>query len=275
MKKKLLYLLFVCLLTLNCFSQFSKTHYIPPLSAAASQGASAEDQFFYISTPNTSPVDFRIIEIGGNTIYGTVSRDTPYVYSIGFGNDTQLMVDESLTSATLATKGYIVEADDLVYVSARLTAGTGNQAGELVSKGLAALGLRFRVGALTNSLVQNYTDIHYTFISVLATENNTTVTFSGMKPGVQLINSGTGNSPVSITLNQGESYVMAVQGPTNANRDGLIGTLVLADKPIALNCGSFGGSNAVANLDLGFDQIVPAERISSNDYIFIKTTGVD
>lgn len=273
MEKKLLYLLFIFIFSLNCFSQFSKTHYIPPLSSSATLGAEA--QFFYISTPNTTPVNFRIIEIGGTVILGTVSRDTPYVYEIGFGNDTPIIVDENLASTVLNNKGYIVEADDLIYVSARVIAGQGNQAGELVSKGLAALGLRFRVGALTNNLVQNYMDIHYTFISVLATENNTTVTFSGMKPGVQLTNSGTGNNPVSVTLNQGESYVMAVQGPVDANRDGLIGTLVLADKPIALNCGSFGGSNAVGNLDLGFDQIVPAERISSNEYIFIKSTGVD
>jgi gliding motility-associated-like protein len=273
MKKNPLYSLFVLLFTLNCFSQFSKTHYIPPLSSSSNM--TSESQYIYISTPNTSPVNFRIIEIGGNTILGTTSRNTPYVYDIGFGNDTQVHVDAGITSTVLNNKGYIVEADDLVYVSIRVTAGGGNQAGELVSKGLAALGLRFRVGALTNLLVQNYTDIHYTFVSVLATENNTTVNFSGMKVGVQLINSGTGSNPFSVTLNRSESYVMAVQGPTDANRDGLIGSLVEADKPIALNCGSFGGSNAIGNLDLGFDQIVPAERISGSEYIFIKSTGVD
>lgn len=275
MKKKLLYLyiVFVFLFSLNCFSQFSKTHYIPPLSGPAS--VLSEDQFIYISTPNLNPVNFRIIELGGGTILGTVSKNSPYVYNVGSGNDTQLHVDASITSATLNNKGYIVEADDLIYVTARVTAGSGNQAGELVSKGLAALGLRFRVGAFTNTLVQNYIDLHYTFVSVLATENNTTVNFSGMKTGVQLINSPTGNSAFNITLNRGESYVMAVQGPTNENRDGLIGTLVTADKPIALNCGSFGGSNAVANLDLGFDQIVPAERITGSDYIFIKSTGIN
>lgn len=273
MKKNLLYSILILLFTFNCFSQFSKTHYIPPLSGSTS--VISEEQYMYISTPNLNPVNFRIIEIGGATILGTVSRNSPYVYTIGFGNDTQLHVDASLAATVLNNKGYIVEADDLIYVSTRNTAGGGNQAGELVSKGLAALGLRFRVGALTNTLVQNYVDIHYTFVSVLATENNTTVNFSGMKPGVQLVNSGTGSTPFSVTLNRGESYVMAVQGPTNANRDGLIGTLVEADKPIALNCGSFGGSNAVANLDLGFDQIVPAERISSNEYIFIKSTGVN
>lgn len=258
---------------MNCFSQFSKTHYIPPLSGPTS--VTSEEQFIYISTPNVNPVNFRIIELGGNTIIGTVSRNVPYVYNVGFGNDTQLHVDGTITSSVLSNKGYIVEADDLIYVAARVTAGSGNQAGALVSKGLAALGLRFRVGAFTNTLVQNYFEIHYTFVSVLATENNTTVTFSGMKTGVQLVNSPTGNTPFNVTLNRGESYVMAVQGPTNENRDGLIGTLVTADKPIALNCGSFGGSNAVGNLDLGFDQIVPAERITSNDYIFIKSTGID
>lgn len=260
------------LFSLNCFSQFSKTHYIPPLSGPSS--VTSEDQFIYISTPNINPVNFRIIELGGITIIGTVSKNVPYVYNVGFGNDSQLHVDATISSSVLSNKGYIVEADDLIYVSARVTAANGNQAGELVSKGLAALGLRFRVGAFTNTLVQNYVDIHYTFVSVLATENNTTVNFSGMKTGVQLVNSPTGDSPFTVTLNRGESYVMAVQGPNDANRDGLIGSLVTADKPIALNCGSFGGSNAVANLDLGFDQIVPAERITSNDYIFIKSTGV-
>ena len=258
---------------MSCFSQFSKTHYIPPLSGSSS--VIPEEQFLYISTPNVNPVNFRIIELGGNTILGTVSKSTPYVYDIGLGSDTQIHVDASIAGAVLNNKGYIVEADDLVYVSARVIAGNENQAGELVSKGLASLGLRFRIGAFENNLVTNYTDIHYTFVSVLATENNTTVNFSGIRPGVQLVNSSTGSNPYSIVLNRGESYVMAVQGPNAANKNGLIGSLVLADKPIAVNCGSYGGTNAVGNLDLGFDQIVPAERLTTNDYIFIKSTGID
>lgn len=275
MKIKHYYIFFVLFFSLNCLPQFSKTHYIPPLSGTDTASASPQEQFLYISTPNINPVNFKIIEIGGNTIIGTVSRDTPYVYDIGYGSNTQIHVNPGQVSTVLNNKGYIVEADDLVYVSARILAGNGNQAGELVSKGLASLGLRFRIGAFTNSLASNYSDYHYTFVSVLATENNTTVNFSGIRTGVQLINGGTGSNPYSISLNRGESYVMAVQGPNNANRDGLIGSLVLSDKPIAVNCGSFGGTNATANLDLGFDQIVPAERLTTNDYIFIKSTGID
>jgi gliding motility-associated-like protein len=272
MKNRFLHLLLLVIISINCFSQFSKTHYIPPLSGSSS--VVSEDQFLYISTPNVNPINFRIIELGGNTIIGTVSRNVPYVYYAGFGNDTQLHVDAAAVNNVFSNKGYIVEADDLVYVSARVTAGSGNQAGQLVSKGLASLGNRFRIGAFNNNAVGNYTNIHNTFISVLATENNTVVNFSDIKPGVIPLNSSTGNAPFSITLNSGESYVMAVQGPTNPNRDGLIGSLVTSDKPIAVNCGSFGGSNAVGNLDLGFDQIVAAER-TGTEYIFIKSTGID
>jgi len=273
MKKKLFFLFLIAFFTSNCFSQFSKTHYIPPLSGASS--VVSEDQYLYISTPNVNPINFRIIELGGNIINGTVSRNNPFIYYVGFGNNTQLHVDAGASNQIFSNKGYIVEADDLIYVSARVTAGDGNQAGQLVSKGKASLGNHFRIGALTNLQVGNYTNIHNTFISVLATENNTTINFSDFGTGIQPVNSSNGDTPFSIVLNSGESFVMSVQGPHNPNRAGLIGALVTSDKPIALNCGSFGGSNSTGNLDLGFDQIVPLERISDTEYIFIKGTGID
>ncbi|WP_333667295.1 IgGFc-binding protein, partial [Flavobacterium sp.] len=265
--------LIILLLSFSGFAQFSKTHYIPPLSGSTS--LTSEDQYLYISTPNVNPINFKIIELGGNTILGTVSRDAPYIHYIGFGNDTQLHVAGVSINTILANKGYIVEADDMIYVSARVTAGNGNQAGELVSKGLASLGTHFRIGAFTNESAPSYGSIHHTFISVLATENNTNITFSDFKPGVLLYNTNTGSAPVSITLNSGESYVIGVEGPNNANRGGLIGSLVTSDRPIAVNCGSFGGTNGeMANLDLGFDQIVSSER-TGKEYVFIKSTGMD
>lgn len=273
MKKKLLFLLYIIAFSVpNCFSQFSKTHYIPPLSGSSS--VSSEDQFLYISAPSITPTNFRLIELGGNIIEGTVSRGEPFIYEIGYGNDTQIHVDTSLANNIFDNKGYIVEAEDVVYVSVRVIAGGGNHAGELVSKGKASLGNRFRIGAMTNLTIASYSNVNNTFISVLATENNTTVNFSGFRPGIQPINSSLGSAPFSVVLNSGQTYVMAVQGPLQANRDGLIGALVTSDKPIALNCGSFGGTNAIGNLDLGFDQIVPVERINETEYIFIKSTGV-
>ncbi|RZJ71219.1 T9SS type B sorting domain-containing protein [Flavobacterium sp.] len=271
MKKKLLLLtLFACL---HSLAQFSKTHYIPPVMA--SSNVQGEEQLLYISTPNTNPVNFRIINIGGAIVEGTVSRDAPYVYNVGFGSNTQMVMDASFAHGVYNNRGFIVEADDLVYVSARLIAGSGNQAGNIVSKGMAALGTRFRVGAMRNPQ-DTYSINNLTFISVLATDNNTTVNFSGFGSGTSFVNNEfAGATPFSITLNSGESFVCAVQGPTNANRLGLIGSLVTSDKPIAVNSGSFGGSNGtMANMDLGYDQIVSAER-TGKEYIFIKSTGMN
>jgi gliding motility-associated-like protein len=275
MKKSIFTYLFIILITANCFAQFSKTHYIPPVSNSDAQ--EPQGQFMYISCPSITPIEFKIIEIGGTTTTGTVSRDNPYIYTIGTGFNTQFLVSRNDVNTIRNNKGFIVEAEDLIYVSVRMTTTPQNfQAGGIVSKGLAALGTQFRIGAFTNTTVPSTNENHYTFAAILATENNTTISFSDIKPGVSLINNAAvGNNPNNITLNSGESFVMAVQGPTAANRDGLIGALISSDKPIAVNCGSIAGSNGTtSNLDLGFDQIVSAER-TGNEYIFIKGNGLD
>ncbi len=277
-------LLFFLLFSLGCFAQFSKIHYIPPLSGTNDLSGSAQEQYLYISTPTVAPVNFRIIQLGGTTINATVSKSTPYIFNAGFGSSTQLMVSKTDVNTIQSNKGFIIDADDLVYVSVRIIAGNGNQSGAVVSKGLAGLGTQFRIGSLQNTDPNlSFGQRHYTFVAILATENNTTIQFDDIKPGVVLINNAlAGNTPAPIILNSGESFVMAVEGPINplapdqltANRDGLIGSLVSSDKPIAVNCGSFAGTNADNNLDLGFDQIVSVERTGKN-YIFIKSTGQD
>lgn len=276
--KKSFVLLFI-FLSITCFAQFSKTHYIPPLSGAlvanGGGGVNPEEQYIYISTPSITPIQFKIKQLGSTIITGTVSRDLPYVHHVQSSGYGQLIVGSSDVNTVMTDRGYIIEADDMIYVAARVIAGTGNQSGALVSKGLAALGTRFRIGGFLNTLASAYASNNYTFVSVLATENNTVVQFSGIKAGAVLVNNtAAGNTPSATTLNAGESFVMAVQGPLTANRDALIGSLVTSNKPIALNCGSFGGTNGeMGNQDLGFDQIVPADRIG-NEYIFIKSTGL-
>ena len=271
MKIKLL--LLSVLFSVSCYAQFSKTHYIPPISNT--QEYESLQQALYISCPSTSDVNYKITALGGISQTGTVSRDNPQTITIGNGPNTQILANGSYVNAVINNKGYIVEADDLIYVTVRVTA--TNHAGGLVSKGLAALGTQYRIGAFTNNTPGLQTDgRHYTFASVLATENNTVVNFSDIKPGTILINSTTGDSPFSITLNNGESFIIATQGPNDANRDGLVGALITSDKPIAVNCGSYGGSNGSESnkTDIGFDQIVSAER-TGTEYIFIRGEGND
>jgi len=276
--QKLISIIFL-FLSITCFSQFSKTHYIPPLSNSPSQAP--QGQYMYISSPSLTDIKFVIKQMGGSNISGTVRRDAPYTLNIGSGFNTQLLISDepgnSLVNTILSNKGYVIEAEDLIYVTVRLTSTPDNyQAGGLVSKGLAALGTRYRIGAFINTGAPASSDSHYTFATILATENNTTVSFGDIKPNVQLINNAAaGSTPSSIVLNSGQSYAIAVKGPLDANRDGLIGALIQSDKPIAVNCGSFAGSNGnTTNLDLGFDQIVSAER-TGTEYIFVRGIGPD
>jgi gliding motility-associated-like protein len=275
MLKNILLYLFLLFVPFLSFSQFSKTHYIPPVVASA--GVPVGEQYIYISTPSLAPVNFSINEIGGAAIKGIVSRDVPYIFDINTHNASQLVLEEFEVSSIKSNRGYTIEASDVVYATVRIIDKTGNQSSEIVSKGLAALGTQFRISGLTNKLNEGYSDIHLTFASVLATENNTVVSFKDIRAGAVLINNNlTGNSLPNITLNSGESYTIAVQGPLPINNDALIGALITSNKPIAVNCGSFAGSNGEIrnNIDLGLDQIVSAER-TGTEYIFIKSTGVN
>jgi hypothetical protein len=149
--KKILILFFV-FSSISCLPQFSKTHYIPPVIA---QNGLAEDHYLYISTPSLTNVNFKIIEIGGTIITGVVSNTIPYVYSIGTGTTTQLFTPKT-SIGIIQNKGFIIEAEDLVYASVRVNSsrnnnGSYNHAGGLVSKGNSALGKTFRLGAMLNS----------------------------------------------------------------------------------------------------------------------------
>ena len=86
--KKFLILLFI-FASINCFSQFSKTHYIPPLSG--SNSIAAQEQYLYISTPSLTPVKVKINAIGVGITNVTVSQNNPYVYTI----DKRVVTGES------------------------------------------------------------------------------------------------------------------------------------------------------------------------------------
>lgn len=264
------------LMSINCFAQFSKTHYIPPLTC---QTSLVGDQYLYISTPSTKNVAIKIIGIGGQITNATVSNNNPYIYAIGIGDDTQLFTPKVATGK-VTNKGYIIEADDLVYCSVRVNAGFNpnnagvyNHAGGIVSKGNSALGTTFRLGAMLNPFDNDATLLN--FASILATENNTTVTISNLQNGTILVDGTVVNGPIVKNLNKNESYVIALENYQNtpSNSAKLIGTLVQSDKAIVVNSGSLGGNNSTQNgRDLGFDQIVPFEK-TGNKYIFVKGIG--
>lgn len=280
-----IFLLSLTLIALNCVAQFSRTHYIPPI-ANQNQTLKAEDHYLYISTPSIKDVNLKIIAIGGQIIYATVNNNNPYIYKIGVGINTQLFTPKTIIGK-LINKGFIIEADDLVYCSVRVNAGlnqnTGeyNHAGGLVSKGNSAIGTTFRLGAMLNPL---YDASLLNFASILATENNTQVTISNIPIGTILTDGTIINGPITINLNKNETYVIALENFPNSissNSAKMIGALVESDKGIVVNSGSFGGSNSIelsnngpTGRDVGFDQIVPLEK-TGKEYIFTKGNGTN
>lgn len=278
-----IYLYFILFLfTTKNFAQFSKTHYIPPITCASNL---AGDQYLYISTPSITNVNFKIIENGGTVITGVVNNSTPYVYSIGTGDNTQLFTPKT-SIGIIQNKGYIIEAEDLVYTSVRVNSGANpfgsyNHAGGLVSKGNSALGTIFRLGGMSNPL---YDSSLLNFASILSTENGTKITISNIPVGTLLADGTIISGPINITLNKNESYVLALENYNNtiSNSSKMIGALIESDKPVVVNSGSFGGSNSTlvnalgnpTGRDVGFDQIVPFDK-TGKEYIFVKGIGTN
>ena len=120
----LLIAIFSLMFIANIEAQLSKKHFIPPLTYAENGNANPNEQYFYISTPSNKNVSYTIKQIGspGSDITGSVSSTSPVEIFIGDG-DSQLFVDSTTTSVVYNDKGYIIEADDVIYVSIRVLAG--------------------------------------------------------------------------------------------------------------------------------------------------------
>ena len=286
MLKRLLYIL-VILFSSTVFSQLSKTHYVPPITSGISN-AIPNDQYIYISTPSDGLVNFSIKRADGVELQsGQVSNTDPYAYTITTNGYSEFVQDATTTGQVNSDKGFIIEADSPIYVSIRLNAGGSSgsnapQAGALVSKGDNALGTSFRVGTFTslpgNGNVNNQNN-YLSFFSFMATEDNTIINLTNERVTSNLVFEGSGNGsfPINnITLNRGQSYVVAIRIDKNTNiSDGLIGTLISSDKPIVVNTGSSNGSFAEGGArDYGIDQIVGADKVG-NEYIFVKGNGAD
>ena len=133
------------------FTQYSKSHFIPPITTTGDGAAFPVEQYIYVSTPSETPVSVTIRSLGNEEITGLVSNSNPWAYFIGSGNETNLIVNtNSLNGSVFNDKGFIVESENLIYVSVRLFSGGNYQAGTIVSKGTAALGTEFRAGSFEN-----------------------------------------------------------------------------------------------------------------------------
>ena len=269
MKKIYLLLAFLTFFTNN--AQLSNKHWLPPLH---SRDASAiSDQYVYMSTNETVP--FQVTATDGNGIpYAgspfTISAASPASFTIGTGQPTNMFLNLSDVNTVVSGKGIILQGTKDFYVSFRMR--HMSHAETIISKGKPGIGTSFRLGCTINEIQDNRKNF---VASVMATENNTTVTLSNYNTGV-VFSSGTGNitdDTQTHTLNAGQCIVFSGYSNVTANLDGIIGGLITSDNHVAVNTGNALGGITNNQGDITLDQIVSATQIGT-DYIFIEGNGI-
>ena len=276
---------FLLLISINkTYSQLSNLHYIPPLTSGQSNAVILR-QYLYISTPEISNVDVQITPIGGVTFNAVVSNSSPYRLDIDNDGTDQDGGQLYLASPTLNAgsiindKGYIIQSSKDVYVGVRVfgdNRGSSSfaQAGAMTSKGKSALGRSFKAGM---PLIPNQNNGQVQFISVMATIDNTNITFENLDSLATYAGTVTSSiSSLTINLNRGETYILAASidqaGVTSST---LIGTSVVSNKDIVVNSGAANSTfGSGSQRDFGFDQIVPEEKVGKK-YIFTRGKGQD
>ena len=272
MNMKKLTLLFILLSSLMSFSQLSNKHWIPPLHCRVASNIS--EQYIYMSTNETTPFQVKATDGAGVEYTGspfTISASAPKFFYVGTGQGTtsKMFLNLSDVNIPISGKGLILEGPKDFYVSFRMK--NTAHAETIISKGKPGIGKLFRLGCLINEAQDNRKNF---VASVMATENNTSVTISDYNTGVVFV-SGTGNITAdtqTFTLNAGQSIVFSGNSNVIANLDGIIGGLISSDKPIAVNTGNALGGIEDGRADLTLDQIVSSTQIGT-DYIFIAGNG--
>ncbi len=274
MKKILFTILLICCYS-NIYAQLDSIHWMPPMHARIDWGP----QYLYLSTPEKTAFPVNIRDGSGALIRTvSISNTQPYRYDIGSTNATFTLVPELDLHKALKNRGLVMEAEKKFYAYFRAHSNNQAQASDLTCKGRAALGKTFRIGHLLQEADPN-TSSRSNFIGILATEDSTEVTVSGMDANVDFRKDGADYSvagPEKIILQKGESVVFAQYLNSNASvqpPNGFMGGLVQATKPIAINSGSWCGSPVTSgDKDSGIDQIVPVESVGK-EYILCRGNG--
>ena len=267
---KKLALLFLLLFSAISFSQLSNKHWIPPIHSRDNSAIS--DQYIYMSTNETIPFQVTATDGNGTPYAGspfTISAATPAFFTVGTGQPTKMFLNLSDVNTVVSGKGVILQGPKDFYVSFRMRHSA--HAETIISKGKPGIGTSFRLGCTINESQDNRKNF---VASVMATENNTSVTLSNYNTGV-IFSSGAGNITAdtqTFTLNAGECIVFTGYSNVTANLDGIIGGLITSDKPVAVNTGNALGGITNGRADLTLDQIVSATQIGT-DYIFIEGNG--
>ncbi len=265
--KKILSFLFIIYFFTSAFAQLDREHWFAPMIDRT--GNPNPYQKLYLSTNRTTP--FPVSIYNNNVLIGTVNISKNNPQKIDILRD-YIITTQQADLFTPTTKGIYVKAEFPFYANFRFS--VYNHAEIITSKGIPSTGKLFYAAnapiTVNNSILNFMT-------SVLATEDNTTVTISGYKPSVQFSNGTTGatNPTMTFTLNKGQSYIIDGIGTNTGNFDGFIGAKIVANKNINVTNGNFNGQyagNYPTSSDILMDQAVPVDRLG-NEFALVKGNG--
>jgi hypothetical protein len=286
-------LLFALLLLCQfLYSQVDTLHFLPPLFCTTAGGNDRGKQTLFFSTFEESNVSVKIYS-GDNLLHSLIiNKNNPGIWSEGNASigsshiETNIhgLVTWNQTGKPIQGEGLRIEADKPIYVSERHQSRA--QGTLITSKGTVGLGFHFFSGHSWSVIDnrQSNKERGSAFISVMATQDNTEITFENPH-GLALRDYGTtqGDTKITTVLNANETYTIAIRhdkwrvnGSINnayyQDRNHMNGTEIKSDKPIAVTCGSWCAITGDNRRDVGVDQIVPVNNVGT-EYIVLQGQG--
>lgn len=247
-----------------CYSQFDTRFWMPPLWND-DQSNHTEPSELFITTPYPTPVSVHIETPDGITFVldTTVVSGNPLSVEL-----TPALGMTNVSNAVLTNAGFIITSSAPIQAVHKISAQFNQTLVTL--KGKNGRGTDFYCGSQVRNMNANYSPNEYHYISVMAMEDNTTITFD---TPFNMFLAGPGDlaNPYVLTLDRYECYLIRGNSPIQH----VAGSHVTSDKEIVVISGSthtriLGGNAA----DGGTDQLVPVELMGT-EFVIIKGDNDD
>lgn len=284
--------------------QLDNIHYLNPV-VFTNYALDITQEYVYLSTPSVSAITvtvnfasgtgaprMSVLDLSTNTsaivTNGSITLSNAQPKRISFVNASDIIVAPGQSPITLpsvnagtiisgTTAGLVFTSTGDFYVNYR--GRHTNHAGTVLTKGQAALGTEFRWGGTPTQNITATADVG-NILSIMATDDNTNIEISNLKPGMEFLN-GTDPTPLTgtsfyRTLQKGETFILYAPvktGGATIQDTGWIGAKIISNKNVSVVVGGLMMLGAAGTArDFGLDQLVPVNQIGV-EYIVMQGAG--